>query len=89
MFLRHYSLGDGRAVTFVGVDHLIDMAETVGVVDVSKYTSNTMKQGQTKVETSVSHWSLSRNIHNWRTPSAYRIYNIPCTPLCKSNGTFF
>ena len=55
MFLRHYSLGDGRAVTFVGVDHLIDMAETVGVVDVSKYTSNTMKQGQTKVETSVSH----------------------------------
>ena len=61
IYLYSCSPCDGIAATFVGVDRLIDVAETEGLVDVAKYTSSMMKVDQTMVKTRVS---FSLDIHD-------------------------
>ena len=66
------SPSDGRSATFVGVDHLIDVAKTGDLVDVAKYTSSTMKLDQARVKTSVSGF-----VHIYIT-AYYSFFTIVC-----------
>ena len=88
-YIYSWSPGDGRAATFIGVDHLIDMTKTCGTVDVTRYASSTMKWDQTRVETSVSGSHISRGCLNLgcTVPDQWQL--IYCQLLHNNNVDFY